>query len=347
MKKYYKKEIDSAIDTSLLLIKELELQSDCFFNFDKIFETNKIGKIKLEIKLFLNLKKIIEEKIYIINTSFENILMLIKKDIYTLLKEADIQGFEINDIFFDDKELLDYLSNIFLQNKKNILGQETILLELKSLLLLKNNLLNILYLVKIVDQSHLIDNIKEIDTDILIDNSTIFDFLNILALKTKELKRLKYKLSNFYSPSILRENLNSLDNIVKIRRKDVNCYKHNDVIYKINLFYENDLQKEEYFNIDILMIENIISCLIEQSCLDIIGKDLHRGNKIKNIYLEIKNNKKSIEILCRNEGKKLNITSEMSKNISQARNLTLLSNIDLSISNNEEENIYTFSLDKI
>jgi hypothetical protein len=82
---------------------------------------------------------------------------------------------------------------------------------------------------------------------------------------------------NFRKSKNKVSSLKSIDNLLELYRRKVDGYFYADVRYKIVLEFDTNLNLKKPIDINLAYLENIISYLIEQSCMDIIKKELKKG----------------------------------------------------------------------
>lgn len=314
-----------------------------FFIIDKIFSSENGGKTRIHRQLFNKNHEDIIEKINLCKNYLNNSIEIIRISIKDF-QEAHGEYYKIDSssLVFDDKNFLELLEldiNTHIISKKE---KDDFFINIKKLLSLKNRIFNFLYSVNMIDTTVFNKLINNLGIEELINSIGIFEIINAFGLQLEELNKFKKELKVFEEKPFEErkekiKDFYALNSILELHKKRSINFIYAGVSYKIFLEYETDLNLKKGILINIAYLENIISSLIEQSCMDLIKKELKKGKIQKLIEVKIKKRKGKIEIIITNNGFEVKniyhlFLSDMdNKSILEAKNLTNIINGTLDI----------------
>ena len=172
------------------------------------------------------------------------------------------------------------------------------------------------------------------------------------ALQFEELQKFEVEVLNFRKSKNKVSSLKSIDNLLELYRRKVDGYFYADVRYKIVLEFDTNLNLKKPIDINLAYLENIISYLIEQSCMDIIKKELKKGKVQKFISVLVNLNKNKLDIIVKNNGFEVGdiyslfMLNSENKTIIEAKNLVNAIQGELFIEIKENEGMqYSVSID--
>ena len=117
--------------------------------------------------------------------------------------------------------------------------------------------------------------------------------------------------------------------------------------------YDIDVFLVKPIHLNKVYLENILSCLIEQSCMDLVKKELKKGKIQKQIDVKISLNKGIFQMLVKNNGFEIKnihnlfISDSENKHILEAKNLANVLNAKLEVSSPENEGMQYLLIMKI
>jgi len=323
-----------------------------FFNFEIIFTSDSSGKTKLNRQHFHDKHELIYPAISEINIHLTESLSNIKDQIQSILKEFDDSDkVDLITFIFDDINFLEILKmNLNSKNINNDIKNKFIL-DIENLLFLKNKVFNLKYLVSMFDTTILDRYITKLTAEDLIASPVIFDIIDSYALQNDILNEFEFLIDNFDYKDEKIINFNILNPILELHKRRAVHFTYAKVKYKIFVTYDCNLSLNKGIFLNKCFLGNIISSFIEQSYMDLIKKELKRGKFKKEINIEIKKNKKSIQIIVNNNGfdekniYKLLLSDTENKYILEAKNLANMINAQIEILPIENEGMkYILSL---
>lgn len=331
-----KEELKQTIKNTLEEIEILKNIYSSLFKFEDLFSTENSGKTKLNRQFFNSKNLHIQNHILKIQDGFSSSLGQTIFSTKELLINNKLNDLTITDLFIDDDDFFEELEETLNSQKKSNSLKNKVYLEIEELINLKNKILNVRYFIEQFDTSDLNIYLNKIPVEELIDNKFIFEFLEAFALHVEELDKLKFRLNSLFSSKIKKSTIIELNNFMDLENKKYSTYSYGNIDYKINIDYINSLKKIKEIDCDSLLLENILAYLLEQSCLDLVKKDLKKGKFNKVLEIKFFRKKKKINFVFTNNGlsnnniKQLFLSNE-SKFLIQSKNLAKMINATLEI----------------
>lgn len=344
-----------AIEDSLLVISDnvstLKVIYSEFFDFTFIFASDATGKTRLNRAFFNDNHDAINERIQIINKSLDNNIELIKEKMLFLLSKNGFEGISLGNLVYDDSSFNElFLMDLELQTISDK-EKEILISDLNELTDLKNKIFNLKYFISMFDTSNTNKYLNKLGMDDLINSKLIFELIDTYALQFEELKEFEKIINDFYNFEEETKTLSNLDSPIELIRRRVDTYVYDNVRYKIILDYNNEVKLTKEIKLSKAYLENIISNFIEQSCMDLIKKELKRGKIQKLIDISLVQTKNSIQLIVRNNGFEeknihmLYLAANDNKYIVEARNLARMMNAAVDVSSIDGEGMqYIFDL---
>ncbi|MFK2822235.1 hypothetical protein ACH5BK_04565 [Arcobacter sp. YIC-80] len=274
------------------------------FIFENMFTTESSGKTRLNRKFYNKVHGEIKNNIYQINSILSVVLEEIRD---TIVKVLDENGFK--DIVLDKELVYDDASfyELFKMDLElvNLEENEKVQLvdSLDTLTEYKNKIHNIRYFISMFDTSYLNKYLNKLGMDDLINNKFIFELIDSYGLQFEGLKRFDDILENFYNFDKETKDFSLFSSPIELVQRRIDNYVYDNVRYKILLEYDNQIKKlKKPIELSIAYLENIIVNFIEQSCLDLIKKELKRGKISKIIEIKIIQTHTSVQLAVRNNG---------------------------------------------
>ncbi len=332
------------LENEVLILKQ---KYEKFFSISNIFSNENGGKTRLNRQLYNENHEDIQTSISFINSNLNESITFLKDELKMLLaKYNQLEKLDLQEFLIDDKNFFELL-NISLKNQSmsNDL-KNRYMSDLKSIIDLKNKLENLKYFTIIFDTSIFDKHINKLGIDELINSSLIFEIIDSYALQYEELKKFDIEVANFKKPLEKITNLKSIEYLLELLKRRVDGYFYADVRYKIVLDWDVNLAIKKPIILNLAYVENIITYLVEQSCMDIIKKELKKGKVQKFISILMNINKNKLEIQIKNNGFEVGdiyslftLNSE-NKIMLDVKNLVNALSAELSIEAKENEGMY-------
>lgn len=302
------KEIELAIKTSIVNIKEelekIKPEYTSLFVFDNMFTTESSGKTKLNRDYYNEVHTIILNHIHRIKDYLLDVLEEIRDTIVSILEQNGFKDIQLDkNLIYDDASFHElFMMDLDLMDLPRLQKKELIE-SLDTLTIYKNKIYTLKYFISMFDTTPLNKHLNKLGMDDLINSRFIFELIDSYSLEYEELKRFEETLDNFDSFDKETKSLSKFDGPVEIIKRRIDNYVYDNVRYKISLEYENQVKTlKKSVDLSIAYLENIIVNFIEQSCLDLIKKELKRGKISKLIELRIIQTKNSIQLIVKNNG---------------------------------------------
>lgn len=345
----YKSEILPYLARIKKEIKSLDDIYIGFFKISEIFSSENGGKTRLNRQLFNENHELIVEQIAILESILGEALEAIKLHIKEILDEAlETNKIDLQSLVFDDTNFLELLELdlnskvIVRENKRNIIKN------IRELFKIKNRLFNYKYFLEMFNTTIFDKLLNKLGIEDLINSSIIFEIIDSYGLQYEELQKFKQEIENIDIEEEKIISFQFLNNILELHKRKVDNFIYANVRYKIALDYNNELDFRKAIKIKRAFLENIISNLIEHSCMDVIKKELKKGKIQKTIEVFIEKNKGKINLTVKNNGFDIkNIytlyTADIeNRYILEARNLANMMDARLDIQSIENEGmVYT------
>ena len=342
--KDYKSQIFSNISKIENEIAILKQKYNKFFSIDHIFSNENGGKTRLNRQLYNENHEDIQTSIMEINYILEESLGYLKEELKMLLAKFNLfEKLDLNEFLIDDKNFFELLT---ISLKNQVIGgdlKNRYINDIKSILDLKNRLNNLKYFIGNFDTSIFDRHINKLGIEELINSSLIFEIIDSYALQYEELLKFEIEVTNFQKPKYKITSLKPINSLLELHRRKVDGYFYADTRYKIILDFDTNFQLKKTINLNLAYVENIISSLIEQSCMDIIKKELKKGKVQKFISILINYNKNILQIIVKNNGFEVGdiynlfMLNNENKTIIETKNLVNSLNGELSIETKENE----------
>ena len=335
------------------ILDELEIlipQFNKFFNISEIFTSEIGGKTRLHRQLFNENNESIQESISKINLCFDDFLSLLRQEIRNILaKYSEYEKSELTDLVFDDKNFIEILElNLDTKGITRDTKQKC-LKDIKRLIDLKNKIFNLKYLVYMFDTSLFDKYINKLGVEDLINSTIIFEVIDSYALQFEELMKFEHEIKNMNNTNYKISDFNNFNLLLELHKRRVDNFTYANVRYIIFIDYDIDIPLNKPIHINKIYLEHILSCFIEQSCMDLVKKELKRGKIQKHIDVKISLHKGNLQIIVKNNGFEIKniynlfISDIDNKYTLEAKNLATMLNGKIDIQAIENEGMqYSF-----
>lgn len=344
-----KKEIIEYLEKIQDELMPLEDLYDTFFKIEEVFSSENGGKTRLNRQLFNENHEIIIKIIATIESLLDESLETIKVYIKKVLSEYnEFNKVDLVNLVFDDSNFIEILE-IDLNNKVITSGNKKRLLsDIKNLLNLKNRVFNIKYYLEMFDTTIFDKLLNKLGIEDLINSGVIFEIIDSYGLQYEELQKFKYEINNFTREDDKVSSFQFLNSLLELHKRRVDNFIYANVRYKIFLDYNNDLDFRKSIHLNKSYLENIISNLIDQSCMDLIKKEMKKGKIQKTLDVIIEKSKGKFYLTIRNNGFEINnvytlfVSDIDNKYILEAKNLSEMMGAKLEVQSVEGEGmVYT------
>lgn len=288
------------------ILNELQIlipQFNKFFNINDIFSSEIGGKTRLHRQIFNENNESIQESISRLNIQFDDFLSLIRQEMRNILaKYGEYEKSELTDLIFDDKNFIEILElNLDTKGITRDTKQKC-LKDIKKLIHLKNKIFNLKYLVYMFDTSIFDKYINKLGVEDLINSTIIFEVIDSYALQFEELMKFNQEIRNIDNMNYKTTNFNNFNLLFELHKRRVDNFTYANVRYKIFIDYDINVDLNKAINLNSIYLENILSCFIEQSCMDLVKKELKRGKIQKHIDIKMSLKKNILEVIVKNNG---------------------------------------------
>lgn len=288
------------------ILNELQIlipQFNKFFNINDIFSSEIGGKTRLHRQIFNENNESIQESISRLNIQFDDFLSLIRQEMRNILaKYGEYEKSELTDLIFDDKNFIEILElNLDTKGITRDTKQKC-LKDIKKLIHLKNKIFNLKYLVYMFDTSIFDKYINKLGVEDLINSTIIFEVIDSYALQFEELMKFDQEIRNIDNMNYKTTNFNNFNLLFELHKRRVDNFTYANVRYKIFIDYHINVNLNKAINLNSIYLENILSCFIEQSCMDLVKKELKRGKIQKHIDIKMSLKKNILEVIVKNNG---------------------------------------------
>lgn len=274
-----------------------------FFNIEKVFSSENGGKTRLNRQLFNENHEIIVQKVVELNDIFDEMLDIIKTNIKSILAEfKEFDKVDLINLIFDDKNFLEILE---LDLNSEVISREKrreVVREISALLTLKNRIFNFKYYLTMFDTTIFDKLINKLGVEELINSAIIFEIIDSYGLQHTELEKFQYEIQRLNPINEKIQSFQFLNSLLELHKRRCDNFFYANTRYKIAIEYNNDLDFRKPISFNISYLENIISCFIEQSCMDLVKQELKRGKIQKFIDISIQKVKGRIVITVKNNG---------------------------------------------
>lgn len=323
-------------------VKELKEIYSKFFDFNDVLTSEGGGKTRLNRQSLNSDHEEIYERIVKLNEVLDKAVKLISKTIVNEINEKGVLSNSLpNSLVFDDNNFFESLlmeleTKVLPKHEKNKL-----LKRLEKLTALKNRLFNLKYFITMFDTTHMNKLLNKLSIEELINSKLIFEMIDTYGLQNEELEKFEFSLKNFYNQDVKIKSFISFNYFLEHYKRKVDTYEYDNIRYKITLDYDNEVELKKTVFLNIGFIENIISNFIEQSCIDLIKKELKKGKTQKFIEVNIQKHKNSIQVIVKNNGfetkniQSLYLSDLQNRYIIESRNLASMINAKVDITSTE------------
>ena len=334
--------------------EEIKPFTDIFnrlFIFDEILISENGGKTKLNRQILNDQHDLMQNKILLIISELDQCLEVVKEYMKTLLLECNKSSqIETVNLIYDDKNFLDLLEMDLDTKVISREAKKKLLSDVQTLSNIKNKIFNLKYLVTMFDTSIVDRYLNKLGVEDLINSTFIFELIDTFALHFEELKKFEYVINNFNKESEEVKDFSVLNYLLELHKRRADNYIYANFRYKISLDYNIDLHLRKKVNINIIYLENIISSFIEQSCMDLVKKEMKKGKINKIIEVSIFVHKKKIQLVVKNNGFEVKnihtlfLSDTENKYTIEAKNLATMVGAEIEVSTMEDEGMaYTCS----
>ena len=333
-----KDQINQHIEVISKEIISLKIVYNKLFVFDDILSSENGGKTKLNRQTFNDSNDVIQTKIVLFLNEVESCLDVVRETIKeVLIEHSRLNYVDMNSLIFDDHNFIDLLK---MDLESMILPASTktkLLNDLAELFKLKNKIFNLKYLISMFDTTIINKHLNKLGVEDLVNSTVIFELIDTYGLHLEELKKFEFKINNFYQESVKTKDISPLNYLLELHRRRVDNFVYANVRYKIQFTYDNELHIKKDIIFNEAYFGNILSSFVEQSCLDLVKKELKRGKIHKLIDVFVSINKNKIILIVKNNGfevkniHSLFISDTDNKDILEAKNLATMMNAKLSI----------------
>ena len=341
------KNINSLSFDTQNILNELEIlipKFNNFFNINDIFSSEIGGKTRLHRQVFNENNELIQESISRINFEFDNFLSVLSQEIRNILaKYGEYEKPDLIELIFDDQNFVEMLELNF--DTKGIASntKQKCLSDIKKLINLKNKIFNLKYLVSMFDTAIYDKYINKLGVEDLVNSTVIFEVIDSYALQFEELIKFNLEIRNIDNPNNKVSTFNNFNLLFELHKKRLDDFTYANVRYKIFIDYDIDISLNKPIHLNKIYLENILSCFIEQSCMDVVKKELKKGKIQKHIDIRITLKKGNLQMIVKNNGFEIkNIYNLFLSNIEnkytlEAKNLANMLNGKLEITAIENE----------
>ena len=319
-------------------IKPLKQVYNRLFIFDNILVSESGGKTKLNRQTFNDCNDLIQNKILFFLAEMDTCLNFLRATIkQSLVGHEKLNYVGMDGLLFDDSSFIDLLKLDLESMPLSNAEKNKLLQELISLFELKNKILNLKYLISMFDTSLSNKDLNKLGVEELVNSYIIFEIIDTYALHLEELKKFEFRINNFEQDYIKTKDISSLNYLLELHNRRVSNFTYANVKYKIQFDYDKDIHITKDINFNEAYFGNILSSFVEQSCMDLVKKEMKKGkiHKLISVYISMKKNK--IILNVRNNGFEMTnihslfISDSENKHIIDANNLARMMDAKLSI----------------
>ena len=347
------KECNSAVKNCFEeIVNEVSILKDNYsryFIFDIIFSTESTGKTRLNRQVFNENNDKIQISIKLIDTKLDNSLEEIRMTIRSLLSQYnDFNKVDLINLIFDDDNFIELLQMDLDNQVITSESKKKLIEELRELTSYKNKIFNLKYYISMFNTDSLNRYLNRLGIDDLINSRIIFELINTYGLQAQELEKFEDELKSLDANIIDTKNFKFLEDLFNHHASRANHYTYAGVRYKISIDYDDELILKKKVALKRAYLENIISNLIEQSCMDLVKKELKKGKIQKFIDINIFQKKNLIQVVIKNNGYEVNnihtlyLSDSNNKFIIESRNLARLMNGTLEVTTLPNEGMQYF-----
>ena len=327
--------------------EEIKPFTDIFnkiFIFDEILISENGGKTKLNRQILNDQHDLMQNKILLINSELNQCLDVVKGYLEVILLECNKSSqIETVNLIYDDKNFLDLLEMDLETKVIPSTQKKKLLRDVQKLSNIKNKIFNLKYLVTMFDTTIVDKYLNKLGVEDLINSTFIFELIDTFALHFEELKKFEYVINNFDKDSESIKDFSVLNYLLELHKRRSDNYIYANFRYKISLDYNLDLDLRKKVEMNIIYLENIISSFIEQSCMDLVKKEMKKGKINKLIEVNIFKHKRNIQLVVKNNGFEVKnihtlfLSDTENKYIIEAKNLATMLGASIEVTTLEDE----------
>ena len=315
-----------------------------FFSISEIFSSENGGKTRLNRQVFNENHEEVQSSIFEISLCLDESLSILRdklKEVLILCGEVDKP--ELVNMIFDDENFIQMIEMNLRNSSLSMDLRIKYLQDIKNLLILKNRIFNLKYFLEMFDTEIFDKYINKLGVEDLINSTIIFEIIDSYALQYEELKKFEYEIENLNKPNEKITNLNNLSYLLELHKRRTDNFIYANVRYKIFIEYDVDTTLVKPIYLNNAYLENILSCFIEQSCIDVIKKELKKGKIQKQIDVNVSVSKSNILVVVKNNGFEvkniynLYLSDSDNKDILEAKNLANMLGAKFEITTLENE----------
>ena len=349
----FNKQISTNIENILAEVEILIPIYIDFFDIEKIFSSENGGKTRIHRQLFNENHELIKLSISKINLEMDEILLSLRKRIRDIvIKVKDSESMQWMNLIFDDTSFLDLFKLDINSSSLPADVKQKCLKEIKETIVVKNKIFNLGYFIDVFDTSILDKYINKLGVEDLVNSTIIFEVIDSYALQYEALKKFKNEIKHLNIENKKVTDLNSLNFLLELHKRRMDNFTYANVRYKIYMDYIYSVTLLKPVDINKAYLENIISCFIEQSCLDLVKKELKKGKIQKQVDVSITFKKSILNITVKNNGyevrniNSLFISDMDNKYILEAKNLanSINGKLDVALGENNEGMQYSLEV---
>lgn len=276
--------------------EELKKIYDSFFDFNIILTSDTGSKTAVNREYIYESNQSLKESTAIINATFDEMFLSFKKYILDVIPKKHHDSFELSSFIFDNQLFLAEISNIVKDDKiKNVIN---------NILFIKDKLYTLKYVLKKANTLAVCKKLNKMNMNELQNSQSIFkiiDHLGILANNFSDFYNRIDKFEENYADEVDLD-LNFLDSIVLTEMLNLEEFIHQNRKYRFLLDYTNLSNQSKQIKLEKVYFENILSNLIEQSCLDVLKKERVSSKSDRTISIKANYIKDNLILSCTCDG---------------------------------------------
>lgn len=309
-------------------LEELKLIYSKFFDFHDVLTSEGGGKTRLNRQSLNADHEEIQEKIVKLNEHLDKALKEVSDGaVLEMQQKGHFNRSLLNSLIYDDSNFFELLEMDLETKVIPKIEKDRLLKKLEKYTELKNKIYNLKHFIKMFDTTHMNKLLNKLGVDDLINSRLIFETIDTYGLQNEELEKFEYFLKNFNNQEEKIKSFIPFNYFLEHYKRRVDSYVYANVRYKIAFDYTNDINVKKEITLNCAFIENIISNFIEQSCIDLIKKELKKGKIQKFIEVTLQKHKSKYQIIVNNNGfeiknvHSLYLSDSENRYIIEARNL--------------------------
>ena len=276
--------------------EELKKIYDSFFDFNIILTSDTGSKTALNRDYIYESNQILKENTSIINATFDEMFLSFKKFIMQNIPKDTKEEIIITTFVFDNEEFLNKV-------KKSAIDKQT-LKAIENILYIKDKLYDLKYVISNSNTLSVSKRLNKLTVNELQDSKTIFSIIDHLGILTNSFYDFYNRIQKFEENYIdeVDLDLNFLNSFIISESIKLSEFIYHNKKHKFFLDFNNQSKVSKKYYLDRVYIENILSSLIEQGCLDIIHKERYSTKSDRVIKINSFIEKKTMIISCEFDG---------------------------------------------